>query len=197
MKIGMIFESGLQGADKLVCEYLAKNIRQGVSISSATHFNKAEMIANCGRDVVHLLSEGCDRIMIIWDLYPPWRTKRESPCRKLDREAIFSSLKLAGVEHAPVVLVCIREELESWLLTDGPALAAVLSTKTHKVRNIPSERNPDYVGNPKGRLKRLFRTHNRGAYNELVHSIKIIKAADLNRLRNSESFCRFENKLTS
>lgn len=195
MKIGMVFESGPQGAEKQVCEYLARRIRPGVTISSATHRNKPEMIADCGKDVAQLLKEGCKRILIVWDLFPPWRKAGEKPCRKVDREAIRKSLKLAGVENAPVFLVCVREELEAWLLADGRAIAAVLSTAAHPVPAIADARHPDRVPNPKARLQRQFRVHRRGEFNDLIHAIKIIQAADLNRLGRSESFRRFKAKL--
>lgn len=196
MRIGMVFESGPQGAEKQVCEYLARQLRPGVTISSATHRNKAEMIADCGKDVVQLLKEGCKRILIVWDLFPPWRKAGEKPCRKKDREAILKSLELAGVADAPVFLVCVREELEAWLLADGRAIAKVLSTAAHPVTAISDSQQPDHVPNPKGRLKRLFRIHRRGEFNDLLHAIKIIRTADLRRLRRSESFRRFEAKLT-
>lgn len=195
MKIGMVFESGPQGAEKQVCEHLARAIRPGINIESVTHLNKPEMIAECGKDVAQLLKEGCKRILIIWDLFPPWRTTKEKPCRKQDREAIMLSIKQADVTNAPVFLVCIREELEAWLLADGRAIAAVLSTSAHPISRIADAKNPDRVSNPKGRLKRLFRIHRHGEFNDLVHAIKIIQKADIKRLRRSESFCRFEEKL--
>jgi len=196
MKIGLILESGPQGAEKQVCEHLARRLVPGVIISSVPHRNKPEMIEDCGKDAAQLVKEKCKKILIVWDLFPPWRKAKEKPCRKADREAILKSLKLAGVEEAPVFLVCIREELEAWLLADGKAIAAILSTAAHPVANIADAKNPDHVSNPKGRMKRLFRDHRRGEFNDLIHAIKIIQVADLRRLRRSESFCRFEAKLT-
>jgi hypothetical protein len=196
MKLGMIFESGPQGAEKQVCEYLARQLRADITISSATHRNKVEMIADCGKDVKLLMGEGCDRILIIWDLFPPWRKAKDKPCRKADRAAIINALALAEVEDAPVFLICVREELEAWMLADGRAVSAVLSTPAHPVTGIENVKNPDHYPNPKGRMKRLFRIHHRGEFNDLIHAIKIIKAAGLNRLRRSASFRRFEEKLT-
>ena len=94
-----------------------------------------------------------------------------------------------------MVLLCIREELEAWLLADGRALSTVLSTEAHPVR-VQNERHPDHVTCPKGRLKRIFKQNRRGTYNDLVHAIKIIRELqDLDHLRRSESFRRFEEKL--
>jgi len=194
MKIGMIFESGPQGAEKQVCEDLARRIKPGRQLVSVTHRNKPEMIADCGKDVVNLLKEGCKRILIVWDLFPPWREGKR-PCRKEDREAILESLKNAGVAKAPVFLICIREELEAWLLADEHALSAFLSTPAHPAKEVPVTKHPDDVQNPKGRLKKIFQLNRRGAYNDLVHAIKIIEKADVRRLAKSDSFRRFAEKL--
>ena len=42
--IGLIFECGPQGADKLVCEYLAGAILPGVELSSRTLDNKENLL---------------------------------------------------------------------------------------------------------------------------------------------------------
>lgn len=155
MKGGMIFESGPQGAERQVCEYLANRIRPGIVIVPVTHRNNPEMIADCGKDVAQLLRERCHRVLIIWDLFPPWRKRGEQPCRKEDRKAILKSLEQAGMRNAPVFLLCIREELEAWLLADGRALSTVLSTEAHPVR-VQSERHPDHVTDPKGETETHF-----------------------------------------
>src|SRR5260370_8298805 len=97
-------------------------------------------------------------VLIVWDLYPPWREKGEKPCRRDDRQAIFHSLDAAGVSPDRVALVCIREELEAWLIADGRAVSKVLSTPTHPVR-IKDPKNPEPIQNPKKILNHLFHTH--------------------------------------
>ena len=44
MTIGLILECGPQGADKLVCEYLATHIRPGVKVASRTLDNKKDLL---------------------------------------------------------------------------------------------------------------------------------------------------------
>jgi hypothetical protein len=48
MKIGMILECGPSGADKKVCEHLAKQLLPDIEITSFTLDNKPKMIAECG-----------------------------------------------------------------------------------------------------------------------------------------------------
>ena len=97
MKVGMIFECGPNGADKAVCEQLAKMLKPDLEISSVTLDNKPNLLSDCGDATALLLAEGCDRVVIIWDLYPPWREKKQRPCRQEDRQAIMNSLQKAKV----------------------------------------------------------------------------------------------------
>jgi hypothetical protein len=196
MKVGMIFECGPDGADKKVCERLARMLLPGIEISSATLGNKPKLISECGPAAAQLLSEGCERIVIVWDLYPPWRKAGQRPCRKEDREAIAQSLSRAGVRSRRVYLVCIAEELEAWLLADGRALSAVASTSTHPV-TIRDEKNPERMQNPKKRLTRIFREYLRRPYNDRIHAEKIVNALpDLNRIKRCATFVRFALKAT-
>lgn len=121
MKVGMIFECGSRGADKQVCEYLAQKLIPGIEIASVTLDNKKNLVAECGTSVMLLLQNSCEKVLIIWDLYPPWGQKGERPCRKADREIILKSLADAGTPtNAPVYLVCVEQELEAGLLLMVP-----------------------------------------------------------------------------
>jgi uncharacterized protein DUF4276 len=198
MKVGMIFECGPDGADKKVCEYLARKLQPDIEIRSETLDNKRNLLAECGSTADLLLKENCDRVVIIWDLYPPWRDSK--PCRKVDREAIIRSLAEAGVEtkkdETKVFLVCIEAELEAWLIADNRALEAVLSRPTRPVR-VKEIKHPEREQNPKRYLIRLYRKHSR-SYNELNDAEKIVKALpDLNKIRRCDTFLRFESKVTA
>ncbi|MBZ0156238.1 MAG: DUF4276 family protein [Alphaproteobacteria bacterium] len=195
MKIGMIFECGPSGADKKVCEHLAKQLLPSIEIISVTLDNKPKMIAECGIVADKLFKQGCRRVIIIWDLYPAWREKGQNPCRAEDRTLILDSMRSAGV-RSNVHLVCIEEELEAWLLSDGRAISSVLSRPAHPVR-VADVRCPETISNPKKRLNRIFSQHRRGTYNDIVHAIQIATAMpDLNRLGRCTTFARFAEKLT-
>lgn len=192
----MIFECGQEGADKKVCEYLARELSPDIDIISVTLNSKPKLLRECGEKTATLLEDGCERVLIIWDLYPPWRGHHEKPCRKEDREQIISSLNNADVTSPNVYLVCIREELEAWLVADGRALSTVISTKAHPVK-IKDEKKPDSVKNPKGKLRKIFTENTGKDYNDKIHAEKIIKALpDWKKIRRSSSFKRFISKLT-
>ena len=195
-KIGMIFECGPEGADLKVCTHLVTRLSPGVVVVPATLTNKKIMIADCGVIAAGLLdTDGCVHVLIVWDLFPPWRDQK--PCRHKDRQNIFASLDAAGVPRDQVSLVCITEELEAWLLADEEALRIFLSTETYQAKGVPQIKKPERERNPKKRLDQIFRANRRGRYSDLEHALYIARAwPNLNRLRKRcETFRRFEQKL--
>jgi Domain of unknown function (DUF4276) len=195
IKVGMIFECGPQGADKKVCEILLKKLDPTIQTKSVTLDSKPNLVQKCGAAAKQLLeTEGCDRVIILWDLYPAWRTDGEKPCRKEDRESIFESLAGAGVDRNKVHLVCITEELEAWLIADGIAISTTLSKPTHKV-TVADEKKPEQVKNPKKRLSQIYQQNIGSKYRDLTDAEKITKnITDFTKIRRSPSFCRFALK---
>ena len=81
MTIGLILECGPQGADKLVCEYLASKLRPNVPVVSRTMDDKPNLLSNAAKAAALLLADGCERVLIIWDLRPAWPDTANKPCR--------------------------------------------------------------------------------------------------------------------
>lgn len=79
LTIGMIFECGPQGADKQVCEYLARHIRPGAQIKSRTLDDKVNLLRDAGRVAAQLLKDGCACVLVVWDLRPAWPDKTVRP----------------------------------------------------------------------------------------------------------------------
>ena len=195
MRIGLVFECGPRGADRKVCEQLAKRLKPDLEVISETLDNKPNLIAECGTVTADLLDDGCEKVIIVWDLHPAWRERGGKPCRKEDCDAIHSSLDAAGVDAQKVALVCIEEELESWLIADERALEKVLS-KPHRRVRIRRRRNTKQLRNPKAILRDFFRQNRRGDYIDYYHAELIAKAIpDFQRLRRVDSFRRFAEKV--
>ena len=197
MTIGLIFECGPQGADKQVCEYLAKAIRPGVALTSKTLDNKENLLRDAGRVAAQMLKDGCNCVLIVWDLRPSWPDKKEKPCRAAERQQILDSLASAGVAlTAPVYLVCIEQELESWVIACDHAIAAYLSTQAHPYQ-AKQYKKPDRERRPKALMNNHFKDARGWVYEDRADAIRVLKAADLDfkRLRRSPTFVRFETKL--
>jgi hypothetical protein len=196
MKVGLILECGPQGADKAVCEHLAKLLDPEIEVVSIPLGNKPGLIENCADTTKDLFEiDGCDRVIIVWDLYPAWREAGERPCLVEDREQILEKLHTAGVNNPNVFLVCIKEELEAWLLSEHQAISAVLSRPTREVR-IGREQYPERVRNPKATLNKLFQENTGRPYSDLVHAERIVKnIVNTNRLRRCGTFVRFALKV--
>ena len=195
-KVGFIFECGPQGADKQVCEYLAKQIRTGITPVSRTLDNKPNLLSDAGKVAAELLADGCERVLIVWDLRPSWPDKKDKPCRKVEREAIADGVSKAGLAGRPVYLVCIEQELESWLLADETKISAHLSTSAHPYP-AKKTKQPDRVTNPKSVMMNHFRKAGRGRYDDRIHAVKVISSGEINlrKLERSISFARFSEKL--
>ena len=196
MKVGLILECGRGGPDEQVCLYLIRHVAPQVELTCVTLSNKPRLIAECGAVTATLLRDGCERVVIVWDLFPAWRKPGETHCRGNDRTEIFQTLANAGIRNPPVYLVCVEEELEAWLLSDERALSAVLSTSAHPVR-VPRRQRPETMRNPKVQLLKLFQQNRRGRYNDMFHALRIVEAMpDLNRIGRCPSFARFVEKVT-
>ena len=196
MSIGFIFECGPQGADKQVCEYLAGQLKPGRKIVSRTMDNKLKLLEGAASVAKKLLQEGCERVLIVWDLRPAWPDKKDKPCRAKERQILLDGLKKEGLQNAPVYLVCIEQELESCLLASDHSISAFLSTPAHPYQARRVKR-PDREANPKAAMNNHFMAARGTRYEDRVHAIKVLKATvlDWKRLQQSASFARFERKL--
>ena len=196
MTIGFIFECGPQGADKQICEYLASQLRPGQSVVSRTMDNKLKLLDGATSVAKKLLAEGCEKVLIVWDLRPAWPDKNGKPCRANERASLLAALAKEGLQGQPVYLVCVEQELESWLLASDHAISAFLSTDPHPY-TAKQVKKPDQVPNPKAVMNNHFKAARGTRYEDRVHAIKVLKAValDLKRLRRSVSFVRFEAKL--
>jgi len=197
MKLGMIFECGPQGADKKVCEHLAQTISPGIEISSVTLDSKQNLLRDAGKSANGLLrNDGCHHVLVIWDLFPSWKPKKQRPCRHEDRQAVLQGLQQANVQIDLVSLVCIEAELESWLLADERALSEVLSRPQHLVK-VSKIKTPEKIPNAKAKLRDIYRQEAGRIYNDQVDAIRIVQAMqDFRRVRRAcATFRRFEEKL--
>jgi len=196
--IGIIVECGPRGADELVCRALAAAILGEAQIDFACMHNKAKLLQGAGRAAAELLATGCERVFVVWDLRPAWPDQSPRPCRKIERDQLQTVLKEAGVDASRVSLICVEQELESWLLADAEKLRRFLSTPAHAYAEIPASKNPDLVPNPKAVVIKHFKAARGWRYADTRHAIRVIESGPivLSRLRRSASFARFEAKLT-
>ncbi len=98
----MIFECGPDGADLQVCRHLARLLHPSLEIVHVTLDNKRKLVTGVWQLLRNLLAEGCERVVIVWDLHPPWRSNKQKPCRKEDRESILNSLSKARSRGLPM-----------------------------------------------------------------------------------------------
>jgi hypothetical protein len=200
MKIGFLVECSRQGAETQVLPYLAKKIREDIEPDIIPLDKKPILKRDCGEFTRKLLEEGCRIVLIVWDLLPDWQEYEGKGCQHDDRMEIFSSLKAAGLKPGDkrIRLICIHKMLEAWIMAEERAISSFLFTAAHTV-SLRKQRDPENIRDPKAALNRIFRQSKspHRIYVDWDHAFKILKKADLNRLRRCNSFRRFEEKLTS
>jgi hypothetical protein len=197
MKIGLVLECTLQGADLQVYSLFASRILGGqpqIEPSCAT--NKKILISEAGKRARGLFDEGCERVLIIWDLWPAWAERGARPSRNSDMKAVAKSLREAKVRHPCVYLICVDRMLETMLIVDGGAVSDVIGIPLGRKR--PSHQNsPRHIADPKNYLTRWFRDHNKGQYTDYTHAKRIAEQMDTTRLRDAcPEYGRFAQSLT-
>jgi hypothetical protein len=196
MKVGLLLECMKDGPDQKVLEPLIKNLLPPKSeVTSRTLGNKPKLLNGCGAVASELLKDKCDKVLIIWDLWPAWSST--DPCRKKDRKEAVDSLAEAKVDRCRVRLLCIEQMLESWLLGDPQALRLLVSKWMHPrtPKNFRLPPGATHHTNPKAVLCRLFRDHGCHPYNDLSDAHKISALWDQQSLRRLADLPTFQRLL--
>jgi len=196
MKFGFILECGPDGGDMKVLKHLTFLIAPYAEFAYEPLSVKTALLKECGKAAKRLIKEGCEKVFIVWDLFPAWREDKGKPCRHEDKESIKASLAAEELSEDDVIFLCLEEELEAWLLADGRVLSKYF-TKSHRKVNIKNETRPDKIKDPKGKLIEYFKAYKGGQKYECnAHAEQIIKGIEnFQKLKKSEIFRRFYYKL--
>ena len=196
--VGFIFECGRDGPDYKVCQHLLSKLNVNIEMVARFLDNKQRLLSECGSVAAELLTS-CSRVVVIWDLMPPWGVGK--PCRYDDKKKAFQSLKDANVPRRSVTLICIEQELECWLMADTRALGVILLKLKHPHRlnsKLKDYSKPDrQIGRPKTELISLFQRElgNTRKYIDRNHALLLAQEiTDWSKLCRSASFCRFVEK---
>lgn len=197
-KVGILVECGRDGLEVHLCRRICALLRDNHGASFTEQIvpmdNKKRLLEECAPTVAGLLSDGCNRVVVLWDEEPAWPDKNEPLCWLTERNRMLESLEGAGIATRSVHLVCIERACESWLMFDADLLSRVLSRPTHKVR-VKAPPNPHTLNNAKGVLMGIFRKHGQ-KYVDVTWASRLAGALnDLNRLRRCGTFQRFVEKV--
>lgn len=202
MKIGIICEGGMKGADRMVYEFLAKQILPDAKIISKPLDKKTKLIQQCGQEAKALLElDGCERVIIIWDLQPAWKRK-ESACRYADCSLIKQSLQEAQLDKQQlkqVHLVCMEQELETLFLADEQAIEQYLAQMSRRDCKVKYFRHLESYKNAKKAVEIIFEQHSGKAhlYRDMIHAEKLIQLVTIKKLKRCPSFVRFAIKVAN
>ncbi len=197
MKFGLIVECAPGGLEAVVCprilELLAAETGTPIDVEVVTMVNKKLLIRGAAQRASILLSEGCDRVVILWDENPPWTAEKDfadERCWHQERDHLIATLKEAQVELKRVGVVCIEREFETWLLHDAPLLCAMLSQGPHRAKVKPLK-DPLAIEAPKRHLIGLYRKH-KSRFNDSLAALKCRQNVnDLQRFKTCDTFRYF------
>lgn len=198
-RVGILVECGRGGLEiqvcKKICTLLNEQLNMEIEPMIVPMDNKVQLLEECGTATRNLFTDGCQRVVILWDERPAWPDIKETLCWHNDREKILAELTQAGMHDRPVYLVCIEREFESWLLFDHAMLSDVLSKPTRPVK-LRRQNHPDRIRNPKGHMMNIFKQHGR-RYVDTEYARRFAAAlTTLNHLGRFATFCRFVEKIT-
>lgn len=199
LKVGIVCEGQRGCAETQVFPHLVKLICPKAICGQAEIVpsgNRPKVLQEAPIVARILLDSGCDAVFVMWDVFPEWREQGGTTDCRVHCKTLADNLQAAGMVDLPIIPVAIHEELEAWLLCDADALMATIGQRLQK-KNIPHERRPDRVQEPKKKLERLFQLARRNTYNPSISAGKIAQQLmSTKRLRKSQSFLRFEAKLS-
>ncbi len=202
MRVGFVVECFPDGADHKVLEHVVLRLRpdlRKIDLFWNCMRNKRFLLDDCGTAVAGLFdADKCDRVFVVWDLMPcdkEMQDKGGKPSCENERAHVLS--KIDKKYHARTILICIRHELEAWLLCDGQALSDFLEHKPYPKPRINDNKRPDQLTNPKKEMNKIFNKDGYGReYRDTDHALKLIeKVKNLAKLRKSQSFNRLCEKL--
>jgi hypothetical protein len=203
MTLGLILECTPGGPDeKVFRHWIGAHLPEVTKLHIDTLLNKRNLVARCGAAAKDLLEMGCERVIIVWDLYPAWEGKKQSPCLHDDRTKAFAALDAAEVPLDRIALVAIESMLECWFLADERALASFLSEKLR--REITAQQigrlnsPPEKQRRPKDMLSSKFEKQKGSRYLDFNDAEAIAKHIDIARLRGKRcpTFERFWTKIS-
>lgn len=172
MKVGFILECRPDGPDAGIYPYLAKEIFcPSLEIRKPeTLVNKQRLIRESPIVAQTLLADGCDYVFIIWDRMPAWGGSAKCQDHKDELEKGLKDLSAA--EKSKIILCCIDQMLESWMIVDGRFITDYFQKfSPARLQKFSDNKDSASQSNPKDRI-----TNYNGRYNDYKDNLKIVKS---------------------
>jgi hypothetical protein len=182
MKVGFIVECVNEGPETKVLPQLAALVDVYIECEVEPLGSKPKVLQECGKYAKALLNqEQCDRVVVVWDARPPWKEEDVVFDPAEEMEKARQSLAQNGLAADDRVhLICIVEELEAWLLTDGRGV----TTRINQLRGgrgalktrVSDYKKVEQINWPKATMEKLFKQGEVRAYNDWLDAGAIAAA---------------------
>jgi hypothetical protein len=173
MKVGFVLECSPKGPDADIYPYLAGEIFcPKVEVAKPETLVNKENVMNDGPLVAQtLIADGCDYVFILWDRMPKWGGSGN--CDK-DIAILENGLARLTVNREQVILCCISDMLESWMIINGKFITQYFQQFSPKqLQAFGDNKDKASQFKPKERI-----TKYNGRYNDYTDNFKIVKLID-------------------
>jgi hypothetical protein len=203
MKVGLIVECAPEGIEDVVCRkvvaLLAVQCKVSIDCVIRTMINKKLLMDGCATTARALFSDGCDRVVILWDEDSPWTPKEDRSdkrCWRHERDGILARLhQTEGIPMERVGLVCVEHEFETIMMYDTGLLRAVVSAGKEHPAKIKKIKNPLAFDDPTAAIRKMFDKH-KSRYNKAAVSLKFAKHLNcLDALQRCDIFRRLTQEI--
>jgi len=169
MKVGFVLECSPKGPDADIYPYLAKIFCQNLELAKPeTLINKQRLMNEAPLVAQPLISDGCDYVFIIWDRMPKW-----GGSGKCDEHVAIleQGLVQLNVNRAQIILCCISDMLESWIIINGQYITQYFQQFSPKpLQSFGDNKDRASQFDPKNRIKKY-----NGKYNDYTDNFKIVQ----------------------
>lgn len=170
MKVGFVLECSPKGPDAEIYPYLANVFCKNLELTKPETLVNKQRLMNEGPLVAQtLIDDGCDYVFIIWDRIPKWggTGKCEDHIATLEE-----GLTQLHVYRAQIILCCISDMLESWIIVNGKYITQYFQQFSQKpLQSFGDNKDKASQMDPKSRIKKY-----NGKYNDYTDNLKIVQS---------------------
>jgi len=172
MKVGFVLECSTKGPDADIYPYLANKFCPNLEIIKPETLVNKQRLMNEGPLVAQtLIEDGCDYVFIIWDRIPRWGGTGRCEEHMATLEQGLAQLE---INRTKVILCCISDMLESWMIVNGQFITNYFQQfSTKPLQSFGDNKTSAFQAEPKNRIKKY-----NGKYNDYTDNFKIVKLID-------------------
>ena len=196
MKIGFVLECAPEGPDEQVFKMLVKRLKEQNFIGDVECIPKCQSNkANLMKDIVGVVGnlqvvDRCDHVFVIWDQNPSWTVRPKKISDSAQIRQVEELLRSEELLNEAVTLICLKYELESWLISDERAFGQL-----RYGQGTPSAKSPRRETKPKDAASVMKQEIGLDIYKDYIDAKVLATHIEFSKLAKIPTFCQWFCKL--